>query len=94
LVITAPLTRTTQGLFTSRRFAGDEAARTTDQCRSRPPSSNERTAAAFAQRPWAVRRLDVFEQKPLPKDHPLWDQPNVYVLRTWAGDLSAGHARW
>jgi phosphoglycerate dehydrogenase-like enzyme len=29
--------------------------------------------------------LDVFEQEPLPRDHPLWDAPNVLITPHTAG---------
>ena len=31
--------------------------------------------------------LDVFEQEPLPADHPLWDQPNAMLSAHMAGDF-------
>jgi phosphoglycerate dehydrogenase-like enzyme len=32
--------------------------------------------------------LDVFWEEPLPKDHPLWDMPNVLISPHIAGDVA------
>jgi phosphoglycerate dehydrogenase-like enzyme len=46
---------------------------------------NSALKAALQERKFAGAVLDVFEQEPLPKDHPMWDTPNLIISPHIAG---------
>jgi phosphoglycerate dehydrogenase-like enzyme len=85
VVVVAPLTDETRGMFGAPEFAAmrDEAVFLN---MGRGPIAEERALidALRGGRPrWAV--LDVFAEEPLPADHPFWTLPNVIVTPHLAG---------
>jgi phosphoglycerate dehydrogenase-like enzyme len=87
VVITAPLTPDTEGLFNRRVFAAMKpGARLINVGRGAIVRTEDLLAALQSGR-LSGAALDVFEQEPLPEQHPLWDQPNVMISAHMAGDF-------
>lgn len=87
VIITAPLTEDTQGLFDRRAFqAMKPGARVINVGRGAIVNTDDLVAALRAGE-IAGAALDVFEQEPLPQKHPLWDMPNVMISAHMAGDF-------
>lgn len=87
VVITAPLTPDTKGMFDRRAFAAMKpSARLINVGRGAIVKTDDLLAALNAGE-IAGAALDVFEEEPLPADHPLWDQPNVMISAHMAGDF-------
>ncbi len=87
VVIAAPLTETTRGLFDAEAFAAmDPGARLINIGRG-PIVVTDDLVTALDQGVIAGAALDVFEEEPLPAAHPLWDMPNVFISHHMAGDF-------
>ena len=87
VVIAAPLTEQTRGAFGAAQFkAMRNSARLINIGRGEIVKTNE-LVAALNDGELAGVALDVFEQEPLPRDHPLWQMSNVIVSPHMAGDL-------
>ena len=87
VVIAAPLTTATCGLFGAAEFdAMAGHARLINIGRGPIVQTG---ALVNALRDGAIdgAALDVFEEEPLPADHPLWDLPNVHLSAHMAGDF-------
>lgn len=87
VVITAPLTEDTQGLFDDRAFAAMKSGARLINVGRGPIVQTEALLAALQSGHLAGAALDVFEQEPVPEDHPLWEQPNVMMSAHMAGDF-------
>ncbi|WP_339649435.1 D-2-hydroxyacid dehydrogenase [Halopseudomonas pelagia] len=87
VVITAPLTEDTQGLFDQRAFAAMKAGARLINVGRGPIVKTDALLAALQSGHLAGAALDVFEQEPLPEGHPLWDQANVMISAHMAGDF-------
>jgi phosphoglycerate dehydrogenase-like enzyme len=82
----APLTRETRHLFDARAFAAMKpTARFLNVGRGATVDTDALVAALVEGR-IAGAGLDVFEEEPLPTDHPLWEAPNVIISPHMAGD--------
>ncbi|KAF0286029.1 hydroxyacid dehydrogenase [Spiribacter sp. SSL99] len=87
VVIAAPLTEATRGLFGAAEFkAMAEHARLINIGRG-PIVQTDALVAALEDGAIDGAALDVFEHEPLPADHPLWDLPNVHLSAHMAGDF-------
>lgn len=87
VVIAAPLTPQTEGLFDSKAFAAmKETARLINIGRG-PIVKTDDLIHALNRQEIAGAALDVFEQEPLDKDHPLWDMGNVILTPHMSGDF-------
>ena len=87
VVIAAPLTESTEGLFDSTRFAAMAPhARLINIGRGPIVVTHDLVAALDADQ-IAGAALDVFETEPLPADHPLWGYDNVLISAHMAGDF-------
>lgn len=87
VVIAAPLTDTTAGLFGAAAFqAMAPSARLINIGRG-PIVVTDDLVAALRQGAIAGAALDVFEQEPLPAEHPLWGLESVVVSPHMAGDF-------
>ena len=87
VVIAAPLTEATRGLFGAAEFkAMAEHARLINIGRG-PIVQTDALVAALEDGTIDGAALDVFEQEPLPADHPLWDLPTVHLSAHMAGDF-------
>ena len=87
VVIAAPLTPATKGLFDEalfRHMAGH--ARLINIGRG-PIVRTDDLVAALQAGELAGAALDVFEEEPLPADHPLWAMDNVIISHHMAGDV-------
>lgn len=87
VVITAPLTEDTRGLFDQRAFAAMKPGARLINVGRGPIVQTDALLAALQSGQLAGAALDVFEQEPLPAGHPLWDQPNVLMSAHMAGDF-------
>lgn len=87
VVITAPLTADTRGLFDQRAFAAMKPGARLINVGRGPIVNTDALLAALQSGHLAGAALDVFEQEPLPQGHPLWDQPNVMISAHMAGDF-------
>lgn len=87
VVITAPLTEDTQGLFDDRAFAAMKSGARLINVGRGPIVQTEALLAALQSGHLAGAALDVFEQEPVPEDHPLWEQPSVMMSAHMAGDF-------
>lgn len=88
VVVAAPLTDRTRGMFGPERFAKlKPGARFINV--GRGPIVDE-TALLGALRGGRLSgaALDVFETEPLPEDSPLWDEPRVLVSPHMSGDFA------
>ena len=87
VVIAAPLTSQTEGLFNHKAFkAMRNSARLINIGRG-PIVKTDDLIVALEDREIAGAALDVFEEEPLPKGHPLWDMENVIMTAHMAGDF-------
>lgn len=87
VVIAAPLTPQTEGLFDQKAFAAmKKEARLINI--GRGPIVNTRDLIdALNKGEIAGAALDVFEEEPLPEDHPLWEIGNVILTPHMSGDF-------
>lgn len=87
VVIAAPLTPDTEGLFGAAEFkAMHPGARFINIGRG-PIVRTYDLVDALTEGEIDGAALDVFELEPLPADHPLWDLPNVAISAHMAGDF-------
>lgn len=87
VVIAAPLTPQTEGLFDREAFAAmRDSARLINIGRG-PIVRTDDLIAALEAGSIAGAALDVFEEEPVPEQHPLWDMPNVIMTAHMAGDF-------
>ncbi|MBZ2189486.1 D-2-hydroxyacid dehydrogenase [Alcanivorax sp. JB21] len=87
IVITAPLTADTQGLFDAGMLARCKTGAVLINVGRGPIVRSDALLDALDNGPLAGAALDVFEQEPLPKDHPLWQHPKVMISAHMAGDF-------
>jgi phosphoglycerate dehydrogenase-like enzyme len=87
VVIAAPLTPQTEGLFDSVAFAAMRKDARLINIGRGPIVKTDDLIAALEQGQIAGAALDVFEEEPLPADHPLWDRENVIMTAHMAGDF-------
>ncbi|HET7315720.1 D-2-hydroxyacid dehydrogenase [Salinisphaera sp.] len=87
VVVAAPLTDSTEGLFNAARFAAMAAHARFINIGRGAIVNTEDLVAALAANEIAGAALDVFETEPLPADHPLWDMDNVLISAHMAGDF-------
>lgn len=87
VVITAPLTPDTEGLFDKHAFALMKASARLINVGRGPIVRTDDLLAALRAGELAGAALDVFEEEPLPPEHPLWDEPNVMMSAHMAGDF-------
>ncbi len=87
VVIAAPLTAGTRGLFDARAFQAMAAEARLINIGRGPIVVTDDLVAALDDGHIAGAALDVFEQEPLPPDHPLWDLGNVRLSAHMAGDF-------
>ncbi|MBO7746257.1 D-2-hydroxyacid dehydrogenase [Paenibacillus sp. MWE-103] len=84
-----PLTNETAHLFQAERFAAMKRGAYFINVGRGGTVRTEDLVAALEQGVIAGAGLDVFEQEPLPADHPLWALPNVILTPHNAGGLTA-----
>ncbi len=87
VVVAAPLTPATQGLFdTAALRCMQRSARLINVGRG-PIVVTDALLQALQEGWIAGAALDVFEEEPLPADHPLWKAPNTVLSAHMAGDF-------
>ncbi|WP_372966424.1 D-2-hydroxyacid dehydrogenase [Marinobacter sp.] len=91
VVIAAPLTPQTEGLFNSRAFAAMKKTARLINIGRGPIVNTEALIKALDNGEIAGAALDVFEEEPLPEDHPLWTRDNVIMTPHMAGDFIGWH---
>ncbi len=85
VVITAPLTRETKGMFDEAAFKAMKDSAYIINI-GRGAIIQEKALIRALQEGWiAGAGLDVFEEEPLPEDSPLWDMDNVIITPHYAG---------
>lgn len=87
VVVSAPLTPATEGLFGPEEFASMKPeARFINIARGAIVQTHA-LVEVLKQGALAGAALDVFEEEPLPPEHPLWDFSNVVMTAHMAGDF-------
>ena len=86
VVIAAPLTPQTQGMFDSAAFKAMRSSARLINIGRGPIVNTADLVTALRDGEIAGAGLDVFEQEPLPESHPLWDMENVIMTAHMAGD--------
>jgi phosphoglycerate dehydrogenase-like enzyme len=79
VVIAAPLTAATRGLFDETAFAAMKPTAYLVNCARGEICDETALVCALQARRIAGAALDVFPEEPLPRDHPLWRLPNVLL---------------
>lgn len=87
VVVAAPLTDETRGLFDAEAFRAMKPSARLINIGRGPIVQTEALVQALQDGELSGAGLDVFEQEPLPEDHPLWDFPNVLISAHMAGDV-------
>ena len=87
VVVSAPLTEQTRGLFDAEAYAAmPDHARFINIGRG-PIVQTDALINALRNGHIAGAGLDVFEEEPLPENHPLWRMDNVFMSAHMAGDF-------
>ncbi len=91
VVVAAPLTAQTKGMFGSEQFRRmKRSARFINI--GRGPIVDETALVKALRDGWiSGAALDVFQEEPLPEDHPLWDMPQVFISPHMSGDFVGWH---
>ena len=87
VVIAAPLTPATENLFDHSVFKAMKPTARLINIGRGPIVETEALVAALRNGDIAGAALDVFEEEPLPSDHPLWAMDNTILTAHMAGDL-------
>ena len=87
VVVAAPLTEATENWFDAGRFRAMAGHARFINIGRGPIVVTEDLDAALNDGEIAGAALDVFEQEPLPADHPLWGMDNVLMSAHMAGDF-------
>jgi len=87
VVIAAPLTPDTKSLFGAAEFQAMASSARLINIGRGPIVRTADLVAALQEGEIDGAALDVFEQEPLPAEHPLWDLPNVAISAHMAGDF-------
>lgn len=87
VIVAAPLTESTRGLFGTDAFRRMAPAARFINIGRGPIVQTEALVHALESGQIAGAGLDVFEQEPLPSDHPLWSIPNAILSAHMAGDV-------
>ncbi|MGG3281739.1 D-2-hydroxyacid dehydrogenase [Paenibacillus solani] len=81
-----PLTNETRGLFDKTKFAAMKSSSFFFNVGRGPSVVTNDLIEALQSGALAGAGLDVFEEEPLPSDHPLWSMDNVIMTPHMAGD--------
>lgn len=87
VVISAPLTEDTRGMFGPREFAAFKPGARLINIGRGPIVQEEALIEALESGRVAGAAIDVFNEEPLPVDSPLWTMPNVIVSPHMSGDF-------
>jgi len=87
VIINAPLTSQTRGLFRRETFARMKNTAHLINVGRGPVVRTADLVEALQNRVIAGAALDVFETEPLPEDNPLWDLPQVMISAHMSGDF-------
>lgn len=87
VVISAPLTGETSGMFGPDEFSAFKRGARLINVGRGPIVQQDALIAALKAGRVGGAALDVFEEEPLPADSPLWTMPNVVVSPHQAGDF-------
>lgn len=87
VVVAAPLTEGTRGLFGPEAFRRMPPHSRLINIGRGPIVQTGALVSALKSGEIAGAALDVFETEPLPADHPLWDMPQVILSAHMAGDF-------
>ncbi|HLV78308.1 MAG TPA: D-2-hydroxyacid dehydrogenase [Marinobacter sp.] len=91
VVIAAPLTQQTEGLFDHKAFAVMKKSARLINIGRGPIVKTKDLIKALDEGEIAGAALDVFEEEPLPSGHPLWQRENVIITAHMAGDFIGWH---
>jgi phosphoglycerate dehydrogenase-like enzyme len=85
VIVTVPFTEETKGMIGAEQLAAlKPSAYLVDASRG-GVVNHDALIEALNENRLAGAALDVFEEEPLPTDHPLWDMPNVIITPHIAG---------
>ena len=87
VVIAAPLTDATRGMFNAEAFTAMAPTARLINIGRGPIVVTDDLVAALRKGAIAGAALDVFEEEPLPPDHPLWEMDQVVISHHMAGDF-------
>ncbi|MBB5321477.1 D-2-hydroxyacid dehydrogenase [Marinobacter oulmenensis] len=87
VVIAAPLTPQTEGLFDQKAFSAMKPSARLINIGRGPIVRTDDLLKSLDSGEIAGAALDVFEEEPVPADHPLWDYENVIMTAHMAGDF-------
>lgn len=87
VALAAPLTPDTRGMFDASAFAAMQAHARLINVGRGPIVDTGALVEALQTKTIAGAALDVFEQEPLPENHPLWRMSNVLISAHMAGDF-------
>ncbi len=85
VILTIPHTPETEGLFNAERFKKMKSSAFFINIGRGKTTRLDDLVNALKDKTIAGAALDVFEIEPLPKDHPLWEAPNVLITPHTAG---------
>jgi len=92
VIVTAPLTDRTRGMFDARAFSAMRPGARFINVGRGPIVVEEALLAALRSGQIAGAALDVFGHEPIPETAPWWDLPNVIVSPHMSGDFAGWRA--